>query len=410
MRTKLLSSLFFACTLLSCDSDKETAPAPVPAKNFDFSFRYDTSLEEARDYELILSDKGGKVLLDTLLAFNANHSLSVKSEDIKYNLTTVLIDPIDNSYWIQTYYQVNPDKWRVAYNTSSATPVVKEKADITYNNFPAGSDYYFQTRSLNNSHQGSRFGNTLAVTGYTRLVPTDLAYLLVPTHGKYLLTEITSNQTTADFSQAENTEKRKYNRPANITYYSTRLTGYTKAGDRTSSIDLYWLPFHSSEEYDLQFPLTVIEEFDLNVSYTDAGGYRHSYRHFGKEVPEEMELSPVSNFTVSKSGFEDFAVTFTNDKPTIFTSYWGTEDASIEARWTIHSSPDEANYKPKAFLEGLKSKKLAGKDLSVFKLLTGSSRKVNDYSYSEYYDLWASSKLFEDSDERQEKIISESYL
>ncbi|SFH08215.1 hypothetical protein [Pontibacter chinhatensis] len=404
MKTKLLASLFFTCTLLSCNSDKETDPAPVPAKTFNFSFRYDTSLEEAKDYELILSDKGGKVLLDTLLAFNVNHNLSLKSEDTKYNLTTLLIDPIDNSYWIQTYLQVNPDKWRVAYLPSSETPVVKEKADITYTNFPSARDFYFQSRSLN-SYRGSITGNTLTINEFTRLVPTDLAYLLVPSHGKYLFTEITSNQTTADFSKAGNTEKRKFNKPANISSFATFLTGYTKAGDRTSSINLYWSPFIPSEEYDLQFPLTVIEEFYLNVSYKDAGGYSHSYSYIGREVPTELDLSPVSNFTITKSGFEDFGVTFTNDKPTIFNSLWGTEDASIEARWGIFSSPDEANYKPKAFLEGLKSKKLAGKDLSVFKLLTGTSRKVNNYSYSEYYDLWANSKLFKENETRQEKSI-----
>lgn len=390
MRTKLLSSFLFICTLLSCDPEKDSAPTPIEA--FDFSFRYDTHLEGAKDLELILTQEDGKVVLDTLIAFNTDHKLRIKSGDTKYDLTTVLFNPADNSYWMETFVQVNPDKWNLRYAATTNMPAETEKAEITYTNTPLDTRPFFRTKAPS-GYVSTWNAGTLKVMNYTRLLPTDLAYLVMPVHGKYMFTEITSNFIYVDFTGAGNTVKRKYNRPAGVTNFRTYLDGYVKAADDNSRINLYWSPAAPSEEYDLQYPPTGIEVFSLDVSYTDAGGYLHAYKSYGSQIPTEFAFAAASDFSVSKSGFDDFALTFAADKPSIYNMYWSASDADFNARWNIYNSPERTSFIPKEFLESLKSKKLESKNLSAFKLSYVSSLKIQDQSYQGILDIIANPAL-----------------
>ncbi|WP_266204965.1 hypothetical protein [Pontibacter kalidii] len=395
MRTKLLASLLFACTLLSCDSDNETAPAPLPVKTFDFSFRFENYLK-AKDFELILSDKEGKVLLDTLLAVNANHNLSVKSEDTKHDLTTILLDSTNNMCVIETFLQVNPDKWHLNFLPSaSSTSFKHEKAEITYTNVPYDSDFHFRTKyKFGSGYTASWPGTNFVIKGFDRAVPTDLAYIMLPSHGLYLFTELTSDQTTADFSDAGKTEKRKYKKPSNVTDYRINLSGYTKAGDLNSRLDLYWSNFYHSEEYDLQFPPTGIDVYSLGVSYKDADGYLHNYHYSGKQIPTEFDFSPTSDFSVSKSEFDDFMISFTTDKPDIYNSHWVAIDPSLIVNWIVYGSPDVTSYQLKTFIEGLKSKKFADLDLPQLELLSVSTLKFKNHTYQDYLNINANHTLY----------------
>jgi hypothetical protein len=390
MRTKLLTSFLFICTLLSCDPEKDSAPAPI--NTFDFSFRYDTHLEGAKDLELILTQEDGRVVLDTLIAFNTEHKLRIKSGDTKYNLTTVLFNPADNSYWMETFVQVNPDKWNLRYFITSNTLAETEKAEITYINTPLDTRPYFRTKAPS-GYVATWNAGTLKVMNYTRLLPTDLAYLVLPVHGKYMFTEITLNQTTVDFTGAGNTVKRKYSRPAGVTNFRTYLDGYVKAGDDNSRISLYWSPSTPSVEYDLQYPPTGVEAFSLDVSYTDAGGYLHTYKSYGNQIPTEFDFAAASDFSVSKSAFDDFLITFADDKPSIYNMYWAASEADFNVRWNIYNSPERTGFIPKAFLDGLKSKKLEGKNLSAFKLSYVSTLKIQDQSYQGILDILANPTL-----------------
>lgn len=414
MRIKLLTSVLLIGTLLGCDSDQETTPAPTPEplKTFNFSFRYDTHSDEVKDFELILSNTDGEVLLDTLIAFNTNHSLRLKSGDTKYNLTTVIFDQLIDTYWMKTYIKVNPDKWHLQYYIISTEPVEKEMADITYINFPDNTGFHFKTIGNTNSnggHSSALFKNILTISGYNRLLPTDLAYIVAPDQGKYMLTEVTSKQTTVNFSEAGNTVKRNYNRPANVTEFRSHLYGFTKEGDPNTWIQLYSPIFKEREEYDLQFPPTGFEAFNLQISYTDAGGYEHAYTYNAKEVPSEVELSPTSDFSVSKSGFDDFMIAFTKDKPSIYQINWALEDSDFYARWSISSSPDETSFKPKALLEGLKSKMLEGRNLSLFKLLSVSSRKDKDSNYQDILNSSADPARSFYSEVKQDRVIMKRF-
>lgn len=391
MRLKFLLSVLMAAILVGCD--KENAPSPdTSIKDFDFTFRYDAPLTTINQFELLLTQKDGKILLDTLLSTRTQHALTAKTNDSKLNLTLITLDAANrNMYSITTYNQVNPDKWHIIAGFTTEVNAPTLAGEIRYANIPYDAKAFFSSKQSN--WTGLSWPNpahNYLIANYNRLLSTDLAYILLPTHGKYMFTDASSDLMSVDFSNANTSTKLKYNRPANITKFRTFLHGYSKAGDYTHMQPLFNSDYMSSEAYDLQYPSTVIEEFELNVYYTDADGYQHRYYHIGSAVPQIMPFSEKSNFKVAKSDFSDFQVSFTDNLPSLYFSHWALATADVNANWYIYSSPEEVSYHPKRILEELKPKLLAGKSVAGFKLSSVQTIKAPNYTYQSYCDYYGS--------------------
>lgn len=410
MRTKFILGLLLVTTLFGCD--EENTPMPDQTiSDFNFSFRYDPVQENVKEYELLVSQKDGKVLLDTLIATRTKHALKVKSNDSKLNVTLITLDEANkNRYAIRTYTQVNPDNWHIIDGFSTVVKDETVNGEIRYTNIPYESRAFFRTKQSNwTGLSWPKPADNYLIALYLRVQPTDLAYLLLPSHGKYMFTEVTSGLMTVDFSNASTSTKRKYNRPSNISKFRTFLYGYPKAGDYTKQQELFMSDHMPSDEYDLQFPSTVIEEFELDVYYTDADGYQHRYNYIGSDVPETMPFASKSNFMVNKLDFNDFQVTFTEDKPSTYFTYWISTDANLNASWYIYSSPEETSYNPKQILEDLKPKLLTGKILPPFKLSSVQTHKAKDYTHPTYYDYYGNPEARAKKALREAQYIGKTY-
>lgn len=209
-------------------------------KAVSFNFRFDPSPEETEIIELIVSQKDGEVLLDTLIAARKEHALVVKSVDTKFDVTTVYSDPATSKYSMRTYVQVNPDNWHINERIKLIELGETEPATLYYDNIPYWWDMQFATKqnwdySARDSEQGAGL-----IVEYDRLLPTDLVYLLLPYIGEYIFTEVTSPKTHVNFLGASKAVKRKYNRPAGVTEFGSFLNGYTKAGDYSKPMKLYF--------------------------------------------------------------------------------------------------------------------------------------------------------------------------
>lgn len=299
--------------------------------------------------------------------------------------------------------QVNSDNWHIDERMSRKVWDETEQATIIYANTPHDWDTQFAGKQNNGGHFSWRNGNL--IVEYSRLLPTDLTYLLVPSLGKYIFAEVNSPETHVDFSNAETAVKRKYNKPAGVTDFTSVLYGYTKAGDYSKTMMLTLSG--PGDDYDLQFPTTVIEEFQVMLLYTDAEGYRHSYTHSGPTVPAEMPFIPKSGFTVTKSEANDFQIQFGEDKPTTYTMLWQSSD--LGASWHIYSSPEETAFKPKDFLENLGTISLKGKNVSEFAIKSLSSYKAANYSHQSMSDYNNNPEAYLRKDLREYREIKKNF-
>jgi hypothetical protein len=407
MRLRLLFALLFVGTLAGCEEDTEIEPTP-PNDTFPFTFQYDPARENIQEYELIVTQQDGKILLDTLVSVKTAHALKVKTQDDKVNLTTIYKDPVYYNHILKTYLQVNPDKWNVVdFVEHPASTDATESATVIYENIPYVSNAKFDFKSHENRSYSMHYFSAYdqLKVSFNRVMPNDMAYLLHVTAGKYIFTPISDQLTHVDFSQAGSTLTHTFNKPEGITSFSTLLYGILKAGDYAKSMKLYESRLYPSENYDLQYPTTHIEEFDLALNYTDAKGFKHSYNHIAKTIPTQMQLEAGADFEVASSSFDNFRLTFGSEKPTSLTSFWISRTEEGNMFWHVHASPDASTFNPRALLEKLNSRYINNTYLDGFQIWTIQSNKAKDLTYQTYRDYMANPEAILKKELKQSRTI-----
>jgi hypothetical protein len=408
MRLKLLFGFMLTGALFSCSKEIDPVPElnepdPVAELNtYDFSFRFDSQITVAQDFELIISQQDGKILLDTLLATKTKHALQVKSTEPKWNVTAISGNPANNTYIIRTYLQIRPDNWDIVNNPRHPLSNQIASGVIQYNNIPDGRTIFStqERRSFSTKIED----NTMTLN-YTRLVPQDMAYLLSVSQSKYIFTQIESAQHQVDFSQAIAASKKTLELPAGISSYGSYLYGYPKAGDYSKQMLLFDSAPISNTDYDVLYPSTNIEEYDLTVGYLDQEGYAHSYTFLGKSVPSDIGFEAKPNFEVKSATLDEVQVAFGNNKPSTYTSFWIATDESLKGNWQVYAPSELTTFKPKAFLENLNSKLLKEKDLNLLKPSTVTTYNAKDATHQSLLDYWANPEAVLNREIKQWQII-----
>ncbi|WP_162054555.1 hypothetical protein [Pontibacter pamirensis] len=408
-----LSGLTAALSLLllfssACDKEKDAEPAPQPeAKENSFNFRFDPHPEGTEEFELIVSQKDGKVLIDTLIAARVHHELKVKSNDTKLNITTMYVEPIRQRTEIRTYVQVNPDNWHIDERVEESAKNEPEQSYVNYSNVPP----YTNTEIIFSGKQTGGWGaeyngnSRILRVQYNRRFPTDLTYLLLPELGKYIYAEVTSPETDIDFSGAATAAKHVYNKPAGVKNAYSEVYGYTNAGEYSKWTMLYY--GNGAHDYDLLFPPVGMEEFQTTYRYTDAEGYSHLYRNFGTSIPADMGFLAESGFTVTRNEFGNFQIMFGEDKPSAYKILGYSQ--SLNTVWHIMLSPEETAFKAKSFLEGLGAETLKGKDLSTFSLVQLSTLNAKGYTHQTMHDYLNNPEAYRKRELKQYREISKYF-
>lgn len=387
MRPKLLFGFLLTGALFSCSKKSDPVPEiKEPDPVYDFSFRYDPQITAIQNFELIITQQDGRILLDTLVATNTKHSLRVKTKDTKLDLTTVAINPANNSHIIRSYLQARPDNWNIVSNLQHPLSTQTASGVIQYTNVP-NSRFLFSTLQLGPVF--SRRENNALRIEYRRLVPQDMAYFLLKSEGKYIFSQIESAQHQVDFSEAKDASRKTMPVPAGIRNYDSHLYGYPKAGDYSRKFLLHESELAPTTNYDVLYPSTNIEEFDLVVGYTDQQGYAHSYSYLGKSIPSEFGFKERSSFEVKSFTVDDLQLAFDSDKPNASVSLWQAKDGAFTATWQVFSPSELTTFKPKAFLEKLNAKLLKEKDFRLLKPFSITSYLVKDATYNSFLDYWA---------------------
>lgn len=387
MRLKLLFGILLTGTLFSCSKKSDPVPELIkPDPTYDFSFRYDPQITGIQSFELIITQLDGKILLDTLVATNTKHALQVKTKDTKLDLTTVAVNPANNSYIIRSYLQVRPDNWDIVSNPQHPLSTQTSSGIVRYINVPFGRNL-FSTQQIGPVF--SRSENNAIIIEYRRLIPNDIAYFLSKNAGKYIFTQIESAQHQVDFSEAKEVSKKTMPVPAGISNYDSHLFGYPKTGDYSKKILLHESELPPTTNYDVLYPSTNIEEFDLVVGYTDQQGYSHSYSYLGRSIPSEFGFKERSNFEVKSFTIDELQLAFGSDIPNTSISLWQARHGAFTGYWQVLAPSQVTAFKPKAFLEKLNAQLLKEKDLSLLKPSSITTYQVKDATYKSMLDYWA---------------------
>ena len=361
--TKPLSVLLIlALFVLSCRKDPvvptgnptlphDTTAVPIPTPklhlNLSYLIRKQTIDSTWRtNYELYISEAGGKVLLDTVVDYNrtitADLSTSAKLLDVTaiYSSFPVGATP---QFFVYTYKAVDLAQWKNVPLSDSvpgqAYPVVTGTATIQLKNVVVPPSFYWQFMS--NDDPGPVFlpssGPYFSPEGisysdnFTISYPwenDDYAYIAFPYNGLYKLHKINGQTDTADLSQLDTAKTVSFNWAAQYDILP-RLFGYLDTNNRTKSLLL--APGHGqythAYAYQTMYPANkkLFQKYDLLLT-----GYP---TNFGQSVPVQagirwtwLDTIPVNvpfldetYYGVNYKTPDSFSVSWPKVKPTFYT-------------------------------------------------------------------------------------------
>ncbi len=259
-RTILGLSLLLFC-LFACKKNNDTHPSsggtPTGTLSISPSLGY--------GIELIISETGGKVLMDTMVTNNSTILAILHTNDTLVDVTgidTIGGDGEPTAYIISTYKAVNIARWQTAGPGDYVVPLGRlpqpTTANLTYINAPSiqvpptGDPYFFNSLLFSDAPINASV-QTASYTGGAYYTPgkinyqynqygNDIDYILFEASGQYNFHTHVTNNDTVDLTEMETGATVKFSRPAE---YSTigycNLVGYWDTTNYANSTLLYSL-------------------------------------------------------------------------------------------------------------------------------------------------------------------------
>jgi hypothetical protein len=359
------------CIMISCKKANDHHPTGGSADStIKVNLSYlvaDTSLGSR--FELIISEPGGSVLLDTLATFNTSIVATLKTTKTIFDVTQVAHETRFDYYDVVVSMDVQPQKWTVLPGSFlSPLPDAYTPSEITYTNVPSPIDQntiHFSSLPINTRTWNitSNANSVLNINYPGRTSGTNYAFISFPTLGRYNLHTIKGTNDTVSLAQMDTTVKVHYNFPTPWTFGVTYLTGYLDTTDLSKTLDLYnyW---QSLPLADLQYPpkyAIPIQLYALDIDASTADNQYISYRSSGDAPAGTLNLPFPANpvYTLNSTQNNNLTVSFTQ-KPTSYGASYST--AKVGISFTL--PPDSTHFQPLSFMNAINSKMLQGQSLS----------------------------------------------
>jgi hypothetical protein len=361
-----------------------TTKSTTPEDSITVNLDYEAALSP--NFELIISEPGGKVLLDTLAAFNTSIKATLHTTQPLLDLTTIR-KISDTNMTIYTYKGVSPAQWNnLELSTYYANPIEANNtpALITYINTPASltSDPIIQfmfANPLNVSYSAGYSPNTLNIQ--YQMAAGEYDYLLFPTEGLYNLHIPTSARDTVDLSQMDTVTRLNYTFPAGYTYISTQLIGIQDTTNTAKSLQLANGLINYPSGTQLELPSMSFQKYAGVVAASLSSTEGATYLYYGNSVQLNIPFLTLGSYTLSSIDQNNVVPSFSTS-PTRYMTNWSV-NANIT--FNIYSSPDSAEH-PAALIATIasQSKFLKGVSTSSLTLNFFSYYNTDDLNYATY--------------------------
>ncbi len=387
----LAAAALAVCSIFSC---RKIGIEPHPRHPGDSTYTinltyYNTDTTIAPGIELIISEPGGSILLDSIYGFNTPIIATIYTPATVVDVTTVFYSPTFDYYQVLVDKSVQPWKW-TGFPGQGTFPVLPPgvPATATYINAPSVNINTVHFGSLSNNGPLFPFATYSSPTQlditYSGRAGNDIAYLVLPTLGLYSYHPITGPINTIDLTRMDTTYKVHYNMPSQYTLLASVMWGYYDSTD----LNQYILLFNYYDRLtmgDLQYPpqgLTPVQQYWTQITSSTPDNEFVTYRTFGNPPPSSYTIpypaSPIYTFNAATQ--DSFSVTFAQ-KPTLYTVNYAAGNILV----SINASPDSAQLRPLPFLIAINSRILRGKDLSTLAIQNFGYETLFGLDYNGYF-------------------------
>ncbi|PVY40694.1 hypothetical protein [Pontibacter virosus] len=406
MKTRLsaiwiASLLTFGCSKTEVEPKPETSPELA---TFEFTLSFKPAYINTAEFELIVAQENGSVLLDTLLTASETHWIKLKTDDQTFDVTTITSNESiqgPDYHLIRTYTGVNPDKWMLNENLNYSVNTYNEEttlnSKVRYTNLPYNyGGFSFHSTLLGSYTAGtSSQSRDIQIGSYTRIFPNNYTYLLLPDLGKYIYSAANDFDVTVDYSTAGTLEMHDFVKPNGLLLHYANLNGYHNTGNYVNPLQVYnSVKAKTSHnlinpiKHDLMVPPALFESFELSLTFRNSVNNELNYYKLTEEIPTDLSFLKEPDFTVGTTNPEILQITTGQDKPTNYTLNWFTTDRNkLNAAWLVTLPDESKSFNVKAYQQSLqKSILLKDKDLSVLRLNSVQWSKATSYTYQSFLD------------------------
>lgn len=399
-----LSACFaVSALLLSVVSCKKTdPPAPsTPTGTLSIALSYpDSYTEPGSTVELIITEPGGKVLLDTTAPPNTTVAATLHTNATLVDVTTLAVNT-DTSLTVTTFKSVNPSSWQTSLPNNYSSPNEQPLRPVALNliNIPPAYSTGYEPIMISNNRQQFDFelpiNGTTLTTGIEGSV-NNMLYTLLPARLLYSFmpvasandTVVNGPSTVIDFSQPMDTARvltfskpAGYSAPFNVTLY-----GIMDTTDFSKTLNLYqptvFIIGDGLQLPDVVYPPKNVQKYELSASLVGpTGKIGVSYYSYGDSLTGSFPFPTTASYTLTSNQPDNFSVQFLSVSPT----YYQTEWTAGKIYFYEYSAPDTTVQHPLTFLTGLNAQKLKGQDLSG---LQATSFSFDTFEGMDYAGFW----------------------
>ena len=384
--------IFLACHKTDSKPGSQATTPPPKVGTMNINFNYGV---QGYQYELIISEPGGTVLLDTLAMGTIPVVAALKTNDTLVDITTIL--PQGGAYFTITVFK------SVNASTITGLPgydyiivdglkaVTTTPASIYYENIPSGiltysasPQFLFSNFPWNDFSGASTYPSANAIHITYNNYAGNYAYFLLPSAGLYNLHMQVNASDTVDCTKMDTAISLTFNRPQPFTVNSlySSFIGIPDTTDLTKVVaftDFSAAP-PSRAGVDFEYPNIPVQKYELNVSAVNASNDGISYYSYADTIPRTLPFFQESDFAVTSTQNNNFSVSFPGARPTYYATSW--RDSSLVM--IIYSPADSGTQHPLTLLTNQNSKLLKGFNFNPFTFGQFTMANINGMSYGPY--------------------------
>lgn len=402
IKTFSLSCLILSAVIFSC---RKTSPGtPVSGTdstlhiNLTYQFRQgDIIPDSLTNYELVISESNGKILLDTVTDYNKPVVTDLKTSQSLLDVSVIytLGKSPNNRLIATTYKAVAPSTWKTLPGSDSlpgqiTTPfagIGVYNATLTYTHDGIGNQFDLIVGDGHPAVYHSFDGNNLTFSYYHD--NNSYAYLKSAQLGLYNFHHITSLNDTVDISRPDTSVLINYSRQAEYTNLYTDIAIYPDTTDLSQRMSINT----GSSLANLVYPGRKNGmKYDLNVSVSNDAGTNFANRAYNyvDVAPATITLPDETWYTLSSTQPNNVSVSFVN-KPTYYVVNSLISSAPVYNWFKMVIPGDSTNVHPLSALAVLKGcQKLKGLDLTAI--------TINDFDFDVFPGFDYQSEMTREAD------------
>lgn len=351
--------------------------------------------------ELIVSEAGGNILLDSVFAAKTRLTDTLHTNATLVDVTTVDAEYIPQLiYFVRTYKAVDPTGWDYTLPVNPGLPPVVTQAGtpstITYSvtvppvlgspsDVHHDSSVYFLPAGGGSSSMSYGGSSPTTITANYNRYNNYPVYLLFGSDGRYSLYTPPSGGASLQLTSMDTAQRVRFTIDGDFTPTSVEqlyALAFMDTTDLANSFSLF--PFAEWPDALLTQGLWVpkvpaIQKYQLSMTLF-GNTNMVDYYNCGDSIPSVLVIPDASYYTLTSTQTSGFTVGFPKTKPSDYITTWTAGPVSLN----ITAPADSTTLYPLQLLSTLHSKLLKGQDFSSLRFSNFDFILAPGYGYQEY--------------------------